>query len=135
NRIVPLPETLQRKTAEAFFGLAEGGTFRPPRLLVDRANQDRQLSRFGLERSGFMAFMPGAEYGPAKRWPAAHYAALARHLGRNGTPVVLFGSANDASVTQAIADRAPGTIDLSGKTRLEDAIDLIAAARLAVSND
>ena len=135
NDIVPLPERLKRRTAEAFFGLARGGSFRPPRLNVDEANQAQQLSRFHLQAGRFAAFMPGAEYGPAKRWPAGHYAGLARELMSRGLQVVLFGSDNDRPVTGAIAALAPGTMDVAGKTRLEDAIDLIAAARIAVSND
>ncbi|WP_281015690.1 glycosyltransferase family 9 protein, partial [Mesorhizobium sp. M00.F.Ca.ET.216.01.1.1] len=79
--------------------------------------------------------MPGAEFGPAKRWPSDHYAGLARDMMAKGLGVVLLGSKNDASVTGEIAALAPGVIDLAGKTRLEDAIDLIAAAKLAVSND
>ncbi|RVA15898.1 lipopolysaccharide heptosyltransferase II, partial [Mesorhizobium sp. M7A.F.Ca.CA.004.11.2.1] len=49
--------------------------------------------------------------------------------------VALFGSKNDRDVTAEIAALAPGVVDLAGQTRLEDAIDLISAARLAVSND
>jgi len=48
---------------------------------------------------------------------------------------VLLGSKNDAQAAAGIAGRTPGAIDLAGKTRLEDAIDLIGAAKLAVSND
>jgi heptosyltransferase-2 len=53
----------------------------------------------------------------------------------NGLPVALLGSDNDGTVTAEIAALAPGALDLAGKTRLEDAIDLIAAARIAVTND
>jgi heptosyltransferase-2 len=133
--IVALPENLKRKTADAFFGLAGGGSFRSPRLTVDLENQARQLSRFALENDRFAAFMPGAEFGPAKRWPAGRYATLARRLMSSGLPVALLGSDNDGRVTAEIAALAPGAIDLAGKTRLEDAIDLIAAARIAVTND
>ncbi len=135
TEIVPLPETLKRKTAQAFFELAGGGTFRAPRLTVDAGNQSEQLARFGLEKNGFAALMPGAEFGPAKRWPSAYYAGLANDLVARGLRVALFGSANDRAVTGEIAALAPGVVDLSGETRLEDAIDLLAAARVAVSND
>lgn len=133
--IVALPESLKRKTAEAFFGLAGGGSLRPPRLGVDSRNQALQLSRSALDNGRFAAFMPGAEYGPAKRWPASHYAGLARRVMSGGLQVALFGSDNDRPVAAEVARLAPGVIDLAGKTRLEDAIDLIAAARIAVSND
>lgn len=135
NDIVPLPDSLKRKTAQAFFGLAGGGSFRPPHLSIEAANQQEQLTRHGLSRGGFAALMPGAEFGPAKRWPSQKYADFARRLLADGMQVALFGSANDRLVTSEIAALAPGAIDLAGSTRLEDAIDLIAAARLALSND
>lgn len=133
--IVPLPESLKRRTAEAYFTLAQGGTFQPPKLTVDAGNQAALLSRCGLERKRFVALMPGAEFGPAKRWPSENYAGLARAMMAKGLAVALLGSKNDGAVTTEIAALAPGCIDMAGKTRLEDAIDLIAAAKLAVAND
>jgi heptosyltransferase-2 len=135
TEIVPLPEELKRHTARAYFALAGGGTFRTPKLSVDEANQAALLAGHRLERQRFIALMPGAEFGPAKRWPGEKYAALARAMMAKGFAVALLGSGNDAAVTAEIATLAPGVLDLAGKTRLEDAIDLIAAARLAVSND
>jgi len=135
NDIVPLPDRLKRKTADAFFSLAGGGTFRPPRLSVDTGSQRALLAQHALSEGKFVALMPGAEFGPAKRWPSEKYAEFARRFLADGLQVALFGSANDRSVTAEIAALAPGAVDLSGATRLEDAIDLIAAARLAVSND
>ena len=133
--IVPLPDAVKRRTAQAYFGLAQGGHFRPPRLTVDADNQKELLIRFGLQPGKFVAMMPGAEFGPAKRWPSESYAGLAREMMAKGFKVALFGSKNDRDVTADISALAPGVVDLAGKTRLEDAIDLIAAARLAVSND
>ncbi|WP_419694368.1 lipopolysaccharide heptosyltransferase II [Mesorhizobium muleiense] len=133
--IVALPDDVKRRTAQAYFGLAQGGTFRAPKLAVDTKNQAALLGRFGLEAEKFVALMPGAEFGPAKRWPSDRYAGLARDMMEKGFAVALFGSKNDAEVTAEIATLAPDVVDLAGQTRLEDAIDLIAAARLAVSND
>ncbi|MER9546623.1 lipopolysaccharide heptosyltransferase II [Mesorhizobium sp. M0437] len=133
--IVPLPDRLKRRTAQAYFSLARGGAFQAPKLAVDQANQAALFGRFGLTAGKFVALMPGAEFGPAKRWPSEHYAGLAREMMAKGFGVALFGSKNDAGVTAEIAALAPGAVDLAGQTRLEDAIDLIAAARLAVSND
>lgn len=135
NRIVPLPAELKRKTAQAFHTLAGGGALRAPKLRVDETNQAGLLAEHGLAKGGFVALMPGAEFGPAKRWPSASYAGLAQALMQRGLKVVLFGSKNDAPVTGEIASLAPGAIDLAGQTTLTDVIDLIAAARVAVSND
>lgn len=136
TRMPSLPATLKRKTADTYFRLAGVPGPRPdPKLEVDPANRDRLLAEHGLTVGGYAAFMPGAEYGPAKRWPSRHYAALARELIAGGERVILLGSPKDAEVGAEIVGLAPGVIDLTGQTRLEDAIDLLSAARLAVCND
>jgi heptosyltransferase II len=47
----------------------------------------------------------------------------------------LLGTKNDAAIGAEIAAGRSGVLDLMGRTRLEDAIDLLSAARLAVTND
>ena len=135
NDILPLPKDRKRRTAEMFFHLAGGGAFRNPCLAVDAHNQARLLDRHGLDNGAYAAMMPGAEYGPAKRWPPAHYAGLAAALAERGLPVLLLGSPKDADVTAEIHRLAPTTLDLAGQTTLDDAVDLLAGARLAVTND
>ena len=120
--IVPLPGAVKRRTARAYFGLARGGTFQAPKLTIDADNQAALLGRSGLSAKNFVALMPGAEFGPAKRWPSESYAELARAMMARGLKVALLGSRNDAEVTAEIAALAPGAVDLAGKTRLEDAI-------------
>ena len=81
-------------------------------------------------------FCPGAEYGPAKRWPARHFAALARELATAGTPIWIIGSAKDAPIGAEIEQASGGAAtNLCGRSSLENAIDLIAGARAIVSND
>ncbi|MDR2878259.1 MAG: lipopolysaccharide heptosyltransferase II [Chromatiales bacterium] len=112
-----------------------------PHLCIDADNQRRLLAELALDVSRpVIGFMPGAEYGPAKRWPPEHFAALARALIERGRRVWLFGSEKDAAICAEIArlagaDFAADIIDLSGRTRLEDAIDLIALTEWAVTND
>jgi len=108
-----------------------------PRLSVDLANLVVTVGRLGLDRSKPVAvFCPGAEFGPAKRWPAAHFAALARLLAARGMAVWMIGSAADRQISGKIAKESGGTaIDLCGQTDLAAAIDLMSAADLVVSND
>jgi len=107
------------------------------RLQADPVNTARTTARLGLERSRpIAAFCPGAEYGPAKRWPARHFAALARELGKRGYAVWLIGSGKDADLAEEIrAQSGAVCANLCGKTDLASAVDLIACARLVVSND
>ena len=108
-----------------------------PELRVDEAARRAALAAAGLEAGRFHAFAPGAEYGPAKRWPAERYAALAGALhARDGVPVALLGSPQEAESCEQIAAAAPGACRvLAGRTTLDAAIALIGAARGVVSND
>ena len=108
-----------------------------PALRVDDAARRAALDAAGLEAGHFYAFAPGAEYGPAKRWPAERYAALAGALhARDGLRVALLGSKQEAETCAAIAAAAPGAcLVLAGKTTLDEAIALLGAARGVVSND
>ena len=135
NDIVPRPERDRRKTAHMFQRLAGGGEFLPPRLGVDHDNRARLLDEHKLTGRDFVCLMPGAEFGPAKRWPAERYAALAADLLRRNMAVIVLGSPRDAPVGAEIAAAAPEVIELTGRTRLEDAVDLLSAARVAVTND
>ncbi|MBM4181927.1 MAG: lipopolysaccharide heptosyltransferase II [Betaproteobacteria bacterium] len=108
-----------------------------PRLRADAGNTARLLSRLGLDGDRpAIAFMPGAEYGPAKQWPLAHYAALAQTLAGNGYQIWVLGSAKDAEAGEEIRRLAgAGVFNLCGATALADAVDLLAASHAAVTND
>jgi heptosyltransferase-2 len=107
------------------------------RLRVDGANLAAALARLGLSRAKpVVAFCPGAEYGPSKRWPARHFAALARKLAAQGYAVWLFGSEKDRHIGDEIAHSSEGTaVNLCGRTDLASAIDLLSLAQVVVSND
>ena len=130
------------KMVERFAALAEDADHaiqRPipyPRLTVDSSARDTARQELGLNSNRPMiAFCPGAEYGPAKRWPAAHMATLARDLLLEGKQVWLFGSAKDTEVSAEIVSLAPGAINLCGRTSLGAAIDLLSLAAAVVTND
>jgi heptosyltransferase-2 len=104
-----------------------------PQLQLPAAEVDAALQALGLQRGGYHVFAPGAEYGPAKRWPAAHFAEVARAL---ALPVVLLGSAKEAALCEEIAAAAPGRcLNFAGKTTLGQALCAIAATKNIVSND
>ncbi|MFT5033860.1 MAG: heptosyltransferase-2 [Bacteroidia bacterium] len=87
-----------------------------------------------------LALCPGAEFGPAKRWPDQHYAALAADYLARGWRVVLMGSAKDSDVAECIRstlapDAQGDCINLCGKTSLGEAIDILSQVDAVVSND
>jgi heptosyltransferase II len=108
-----------------------------PKIRSTAADQEKTLFELKLERPAHIAaFCPGAEYGPAKRWPAAHFAALAKTLATQGYAIWLFGSPKDHAVAEEIAQLAPGLCrNLCGATTLVQAVDLLAMADLVVCND
>ena len=108
----------------ARLGDGDGAKLPEVRLRFDAAQSAATRERFGI-RGRYAVLCPGAEYGPAKRWP--YFADLA---GRIGMPVALLGSPKDAAAAAGI-----GGTNLIGKTTLDEAIDLIAGAELVVSND
>ena len=83
-----------------------------------------------------LALCPGAAYGPAKRWPAAHFAAVATAWRANGGAVWVFGQEADREAGHEIKAAAPdSTHDLTGRTKLTDAVALLSLADRVVAND
>src|SRR3954470_6764473 len=118
----------------ALSGDTEGIAADVPKLQLPAESVERALSTAALAARGYFVFAPGAEFGPAKRWPAIHYAELAKSL---AAPAVLLGSAKESPLCDEIAQEAGGgrCINLAGKTSLLDAFALIAASRAVISND
>lgn len=143
NDIRPLDEVRLPRTVDRYvaLGIDRDGhlppSIRSPRLTVDTANQARLFRELFLTIGRpIVGFVPGAEFGPAKRWPAEYFAELARRLIGLGRDVWLFGSGKDSEVCGRIASQAgEGVVDLSGKTTLAEVVDLIAATERMVTND
>lgn len=108
-----------------------------PRLEVSAAQRDAALDKLGLTLDKPVAiFCPGAEYGPAKRWPPAYFAEIAQRLQQQGFAVWLIGSAKDkgpADIIVSLGNQA--CRNLCGSTDLGDAIALLSCAQLVISND
>ncbi|MGQ0523235.1 MAG: lipopolysaccharide heptosyltransferase II [Betaproteobacteria bacterium] len=107
------------------------------RLRVDESARRATLARLGLDAGRPAAVLcPGAEYGPAKRWPAPHFADLAKRLAGSGWAVWLLGSARDRELGAEIAALSGGaSVNLCGRTSLDEAIDVLGSADVVVSND
>ncbi len=109
-----------------------------PQLKISAVDQARTLVNHQLtqHKGPILALCPGAEFGPAKRWPEEHYASIAKEKLQAGWQVWLFGSANDRAVANRIMELTDQScVNLSGKTKLEEAVDLLSLASAVVSND
>ncbi len=108
----------------------------PPQLIVDPVQSAATLTKLGLNLNRpVMALCPGAEYGPAKRWPPHHYAQLANALDAAGYAIWIIGSAKDADIGAEIARAAPASVNLCGTSTLAEAIDILSCAAFVVCND
>lgn len=112
-----------------------------PSLLIDKDSQSLAMDKLGLtDERQTVGLCPGAEYGPAKRWPDKYYAQVAGTLIAQGKQVWLFGSTKDREVTEKIKQALPTEAqahcyDLAGQTSLIEAVDLLAACHTVICND
>jgi len=141
NDARPLDKKQFALIVERFALLAEQRGARPqtplshPSLRVSAGEREHTLKNMGLNMQKSVAvFCPGAEYGPAKRWPAKYFAELAQRL--ENYQIWLIGSPNDQHVGEEIRQLSGGiAVNLCGKTSLAQAIELLSCATLVVSND
>ncbi len=117
-------------------GAPEVAPWPAPALTVDLDNRRRLIAELGLATAGgVLVLCPGAEYGPAKRWPVGHFAAVGRWAVEQGRQVWLLGSPADAAACDAVQRLLPEASNTAGRTRLPDAVDLLSAAAGVVCND
>jgi heptosyltransferase-2 len=108
-----------------------------PKLVVEQPRQQAVAEKFGLTGSArILALCPGAEYGPAKRWPASYYAEVARQKIEQGWQVWLLGSVKDKDSAEQINNETAGLcVDFTGGTSLAEVVDLMSLVDAVVTND
>lgn len=144
NDIRPLDKSRLPRTVDRFvtLGLAPNSelplSIPEPELIANKDSALLALQRLGhaAPKTKVLGLCPGAEYGEAKRWPAEYYAEVANEALKQGWEVWLFGSDKDTPVTTYI-NQLTGMqcLDLSGKTKLGEAIDIMSLVSAVVSND
>lgn len=142
NDIRPLDKTQLPMTVQRFvaLGLERDAALPPPvaapTLQPPAEEVEAALTRLGLQQPAqpLLGLCPGAEYGPAKRWPADYFLEISRAMQSVGWAVWIFGSAKDSAIGRWLASRGGG-VDLTGKTSLAEAVDLLSLTRVVVSND
>jgi len=122
-------ESVDAPMREHYAALSDGpaafrGALPKAELRWSQEQVSEARTRFGLA-ADYAVFCPGAEFGPAKRWP--YFAELAEKV---PLPVVIVGSPKDAEAASGIKG-----VNLVGRTSLDEAIDILAGARFVVSND
>lgn len=133
------------RTVDRFVALAEpdGAEPRvaPPQLVADLKAGKALAAKLALPLDRpLLAIAAGAEYGPAKRWPAENFAAVAAEAARRGFRPVLFGTKAETAIGADLAARIAAAtgeppVDLTGATTILEVIDLLALASALVCND
>ncbi len=108
-----------------------------PRLQITEEQRQQVLKRLDLTLAKPVAVLcPGAEYGPAKRWPIPYFAELAQRLTERGYAVWIVGGPKDKEIgDKIVALGNPQCRNLCGMTDMSDAVALLSCARLVVTND
>ena len=111
-----------------------------PSLISDKSNISKLINLYSIYREKkILTICPGAEFGPAKRWPSNYFAEVVTYYLRKDWIVIVIGSKKDQIVAQEIESSLDGThpnlINTVGNTNLEDAIDLLSISSLALTND
>jgi lipopolysaccharide heptosyltransferase II len=87
-------------------------------------------------RERVIGICPGAEYGPAKRWPAYKFAKLVDEVGaRTDCQWVVLGTKADKNLAAEIGRGHPNVTDLTGKTTLGELMELLSRLTGLVTND
>ena len=110
-----------------------------PSLKTDKENLDLLRVNFKIDlTSPLICLCPGAEFGPAKRWPTKYYSKVANEYLKKNWQVILLGSMNDVRIGKEIKsniNKESGFLNLIGQTKLVDTIDILSSANLVLTND
>jgi heptosyltransferase-2 len=114
----------------------------PPKLFVTPEEIETARKKFSLEQISQPVFglNPGAEYGPAKRWPVEKFISTAKEIQQQTHCAwILFGSKNDLEITSqiesAIRNSQSPIFNLAGKTSLRELMALLKLCRVFLTND
>jgi len=108
-----------------------------PALTINEKDITQSLKKFNIDPlKPYICLCPGAEYGPAKRWPQQHFASLVRQLSEIHFDTITLGNTSDIKIGAMIHQKSHHTTkDLTGQTDLNEAMHLIAGAKCVVTND
>lgn len=143
NDMRPLNKQVLTQTVQRYVALGlESSSALPPSILVPRLQIDENgkgilLKKYTLSTDNpIVGVMPGAEYGPAKRWPTEYYIEVVTQLLAQGCQIWLFGSQNDRQIGSKIVASGNSRVkNLCGKTSLVDVVDLISMTSAVITND
>jgi heptosyltransferase-2 len=113
-----------------------------PQLFVAPEEIEAAKKKFGLDKitQPIFGLNPGAEYGPAKRWPVEKFIAAAKEIQQRTNCVwILFGGKGDLPLCERIESEIQNSKfkiqNLAGKTSLRELMSLLKICRVVLTND
>lgn len=151
SRTTPVPVHAHQTYEYLHLAATLGASTTPiaPRLHIAPSELEAVAPRFSLNPSAaepFFGLNPGAEYGPAKRWPAEHFISAAveiqkqtrcRWLIFGGAADVVIATEIETAIQKALAKTVGAALplNLSGKTSLRELCVLLRLCRVVLTND
>lgn len=113
-----------------------GDAFPCPRLVVPEALREQVIEKFQLRRPGkILTLSPGAAFGPAKKWPAEYFAAVATAMIDEGIQVWIIGAKNEVDAGNEIIAIEPRVRNFVGETSLLEMAALLSLSDQVLTND
>ena len=114
-----------------------------PRMRLKKPGEPLAATRKRLTDLGWssgaplITLNPGAQYGPAKRWPASRFRDAARILAeKKGAFFAVVGSASEAPLAEDIVSGlGPAACSLTGKTSLHELASVLCLSSVFITND
>ena len=113
-----------------------------PQLFVAAEEVEAVKKKFRLDddTQPLFGLNPGAEYGPAKRWPVERFIAAAREIQqRTNCLWLIFGGRGDIEIARRIESETQNSKlkihNLSGQTSLRELMALLKLCRVLLTND
>ena len=139
---VLLPSPAHQMHEYLHLAAALGASLQPgaPQLFVTPEEMEAAKKKFGLDKITQPVFglNPGAEYGPAKRWPIRNFVPAAQGIQqRTGCAWILFGGKADIAAANQIQTALPQAtvFNLAGATSLRELMALLKICRVLLTND
>ena len=112
--------------------------YQEPKLQIYQKKTQELIVKFSLNsKKNIIAICPGAEFGKSKLWPWKNFKDLLKKLIKEDLQIIILGSNKEKEIAQKIIQNIDSKKikNLVGKTKLEDAVELLNLAKVSITHD
>jgi len=117
-----------------------------PAIHVDEEEVESACAKFAIRRNttALIGINPGAEYGPAKRWPIENFVETIHTLSKAvASQFIIFGGKSETAIAEKIVaelstlspEIRASIVNLAGRTSVRELCALTKACRVFITND